>query len=271
MTVEKDTVFAGAVPAVYDAYLVPLIFQSYAIDTAKRLSEHPPASVLEIGCGTGVLTRALASTLPSTSRIIASDLNQPMLDHAQSRLSAENIDWRQADGMKLPFGDGEFDAVVCQFTAMFFPDKPAAFGEAHRVLSPGGTYICSVWDRIEENEIADAVTDALATVFPDDPPRFMARTPHGYHDLDVIRSDLARAGISDAQIETIAYRSRADSPRDAAIAYCHGSPLRDEIIARNPSGLNEATNAAEQAVAARFGTGAVDAKMQAHIITVQKS
>jgi SAM-dependent methyltransferase len=271
MTVDKDSVFAGTVPRIYDSYLVPLIFQSYAIDIARRLSQNPPARVLEIACGTGVATRALAAALPPTSAIIASDLNQPMLDHAQSRLSAENVEWRRADAMSLPFEDGEFDAVVCQFGAMFFPDKPKAFAEAVRVLSPGGTYIFSVWDRIEDNEIADIVTAALATVFPDDPPRFMVRTPHGYHDVDVIRDDLARGGIADAQVETIADRSCADSPRDAAIAYCHGTPLRDEIFARDPSRVNEATDAAERAVEKVFGTGAVDAKMQAHIVTVQKS
>ena len=271
MTVDKDSVFAGTVPGLYDSYLVPLIFEPYAVDVARRLSRNPPARVLEIACGTGVVTRALAGALPTTSTIVASDLNQPMLDCAQTQLASENVEWRQADALNLPFEDREFDAVVCQFGVMFFPDKPRGFAEAMRVLSPGGTYIFSVWDRIEDNEIADVVTHALATVFPDDPPRFMVRTPHGYHDVDVIRDDLARGGITGAQIETIAERSRADSARDAAIAYCHGSPLRDEIFARDPSRINEATDAAERAVRKVFGDGAVDAKMQAHIVTVQKS
>jgi SAM-dependent methyltransferase len=173
--------------------------------------------------------------------------------------------------MQLPFGDGEFDAVLCQFGAMFFPDKGKAFGEARRVLQPGGALLFNVWDRIEDNEIADVVAQALATVFPADPPRLIARTPHGYFDRAAIERDL-RAGGFDAspQIETIAARSIAPSAHVAAVAYCQGTPWRDEIEARGPGRLAEATQVAAQALAQRFGTGTVDGKIQAHVITVQR-
>jgi SAM-dependent methyltransferase len=173
--------------------------------------------------------------------------------------------------MQLPFGDGTFDAVVCQFGAMFFPDKAKAFSEARRVLGPGGVFIFSVWDRIEENEFADVVTTALESMFPANPPRFMARTPHGYCDGTLIERDLRSGGFADSTtIVTVAARSRAASPRVAAIAYCQGTPLRNEIEARDVTRLGEATDIAAQAIAKRFGPGPVDGKVQAHVVTIEK-
>ena len=263
----SDKVFAGSIPKIYDTYLVPLIFQRYADDLARRLASRAPQRVLEIAAGTGVVTRALAGTLPGSAEIVATDLNHAMLDYASTIGTSRPVVWRQADAAQLPFADAEFDAVVCQFGVMFFPDKSKAFAEARRVLKPGGLYLFNVWDRIEDNEFADTVTDALATVFPDDSPRFMRRTPHGYHDGSVIARDMAQGGFrASPQIVTVTDRSRADSARIPAVAYCQGTPLRNEIEARNASRLGEATDAAERAIARRFGTGAVDGKIQALVV-----
>jgi len=264
-----DKIFAGSVPKLYDTYMVPLIFAPYALDLARRLASKPPSNLLEIAAGTGVVTRALASALPASVSIVASDLNQAMIDHAKAVGTKRPVEWRQADAMQLPFEDATFDAVVCQFGAMFFPDKAKAFSEMRRVLRPGGVFVFNVWDRISENEFADTVTTALASVFPKDPPRFMARTPHGYHDLHAIKKDLAAGGFqASPEMDTVAARSRAASPRIPAIAYCQGTPLRNEIEARDATRLGEATDVAEKALAMRFGQGAVDGKIQAHVITV---
>jgi len=172
--------------------------------------------------------------------------------------------------MKLPFDDASFDVVVCQFGVMFFPDRPAAMREARRVLRPGGTLVFNAWDRIEVNEFALAATDALALVFPADPPRFMARTPHGYHDKAIIASDVAQAGFATPDIDTVAARSRADSARIPAIAYCQGTPIRNEIESRDASKLAAATDAAEREIVRRFGAGAVDAGMRAHVVVAPR-
>lgn len=175
---DGDKVFAGSIPELYDSYLVPLIFKAYAEDLAKRVAKLAPKTVLEIAAGSGVVTRALASKLAADARYTVTDLNQPMLDHAATKQGAdERITWRQADALDLPFGEASFDAVVCQFGVMFFPDRIAGYAEAHRVLKPGGSFIFSVWDEIAANEFADVVTEAAAGAFPDDPPRFLARTP----------------------------------------------------------------------------------------------
>jgi SAM-dependent methyltransferase len=268
---DVDSLFAGSVPKIYEACLVPFIFAPYAADLAMRVATRRPARVLEIAAGTGVVTRALAATLGTDASIVATDLNPAMLAEAKAVATVRPVDWRQADAMQLPFPDESFDAVVCQFGAMFFPDKPRAFAEARRVLRPGGAFLFSVWDRIGENEVADTVTTALAELFPDDPPRFLARTPHGYHDPARIDRDLTAAGFrGPAQIATVAARSHAESPRIAATAYCQGTPLRSEIEAHGPTAVERATDVAADAIARRFGRHAIDGKIQAHVVTVER-
>jgi len=268
---DSDKIFSGSIPKLYQEYLVPMIFEPYAADLVNRLASRSLTRVLEIAAGTGVVTRKLASVLSESVSIVATDLNQPMLDLASAIGTTRPVEWRQADAMRLPFPDETFDAVVCQFGAMFLPEKSKAFFEARRVLRSGGVFIFNVWDRIEENEFADAVTTALESVFPKDPPRFMARMPHGYYDHPTIARDLANGGFTASpQISTVAARSRAESPRVPAIAYCQGTPLRNEIETRDSSRLAEATDTATEAIAQRFGRGPVDGKIQAHIVTIEK-
>ena len=265
-----DKVFAGSIPKIYDTYLVPLIFQAYADDLARRTASLPARQVLEVAAGSGVVTRALAAALPADVEIVSTDLNPAMIEHAKSVGTQRAVEWSMADAMQLPFDDDRFDVVVCQFGAMFFPDKAHAFAEARRVLRPGGVLVFNVWDRIEENEFTDVVTNAVAALFPDDPPRFLARTPHGYHDKAMIRHDVAQGGFRGApEIVTVTETSRAASPRIPAVAFCQGTPLRSEIETRSRSRLEEATTAAEHALARHYGTGAVEGRIQAHVVTVE--
>jgi ubiquinone/menaquinone biosynthesis C-methylase UbiE len=264
---ETDKVFAGSIPENYDRYMVPLIFEPFAADLARRAAALSPRAVLETAAGTGVVTRALAPKLSPSASYTVTDLNQPMLNYAASRQAPDTrIKWRQADALALPFEGAAFDLVCCQFGAMFFPDRVAGYREAKRVLKPGGHFLFNVWDRIEENEFANEVTNALAKIFPSDPPRFLARTPHGYHDTAVIRRDLEEAGFSRVEIETRAEQSHAASPRIPAVAYCQGTVLRSEIEARDPAGLEGATSSAAAAIAERHGNGAVAGKIRAHVI-----
>jgi SAM-dependent methyltransferase len=247
-----------------------MIFEPYAAEIAPRVAALSPSRVLETAAGTGVVTRAMARTLPAGAELIATDLNQPMLDRAAATGASRPVHWRQADAMQLPFEDASFDVVVCQFGAMFFPDRAAAYAQARRVLRPGGVFLFDVWDRIEDNEFADVATQALARLFPADPPRFMPRVAHGYHDRQVIERDLANAGFTEAPgFETLAARSRADSPQGPAIAYCQGTPLRNEIEDRSGD-LGEATAVCLEAFTRRFGAGPVDGKIQAHIVTARR-
>jgi ubiquinone/menaquinone biosynthesis C-methylase UbiE len=264
----SDRNFAGAIPDLYDRLLVPLIFEEYAGDLARRVAGLRPQHVLEIAAGTGVLTRAMAPLLGVGAQIWATDLSPDMLDIAMRKQSDDKrIEWRQADALALPFEPQMFDAVVCQFGAMFFPDKVQGYREARRVLKPGGFFLLNIWESLAVNDFARTVEDALADIFPNDPPRFMGRMPHGYGDKQIIHGELDAAGFQAIAIETVAHRSRASSAQDVAFTYCQGTPLRAEIEARNPSGLDATTDTVAEVLRKRFGSGAIEGGISAHVVT----
>jgi len=267
----SDKVFAGSVPKLYEKHLVPLLFLPYAADAVKRLAARGPARVLEIACGTGVVTRAMAKGLPPGTSIVATDLNPGMLEEAAARGTERPVEWRPADALELPFEDASFDAVVVNFGVMFYPDRVQGHREARRVLRPGGLYLFYVWEGLAANEFADVITRALAERYPADPPRFLARTPYGHSDRDAHRAELAAAGFAGAvAFDDLPARSRADSALEVALGYCQGTPLKGEIEALDPEGLGAATEAAAAAVAAKFGNGAVDAGIGAIAVSVEK-
>jgi ubiquinone/menaquinone biosynthesis C-methylase UbiE len=264
----KDKDFIGSIPQVYDKYLVPLIFESCAKGLVDRVQAFGPSSILETAAGSGVVIRELAPRLATESTVMVTDLNQPMLDQAARMLKPDTrISWQQADALKLPFGDASFDIVMCQFGIMFYPDRITGYSEAQRVLKPGGAMVFNVWDRIETNEFADEVALAAASVFPDDPPRFLQRVPHGYHDENLIRKELHQAGFKEPAFESFEAISAAPSAYHPAVAYCQGTPLRNEIEERDPDLLEHVTDCASMAISKRFGTGPVSAGIKGIVIT----
>ena len=264
-----DKAFTGSIPAIYDEYLVPIFFAPYAEDLVRRLGGVKRGRLLELAAGSGAATRAMARALPPAVSIVATDLNQPMLDVSAARIAGRTIEWRVADACALPFDAQEFDCVVCQFGAMFFPDKLRAFAETRRVLAAGGLFLFNVWDALEANDFSAVATQATNRLFPDDPPTFFARLPHGYHDADLIRRTLTEAGFANLEIETVEKRGRAPSPRAAAIGICQGTPLRNEIEARDPKRLDEVTDGVAAALAAKFGSGAIEGRLRALVISAR--
>jgi SAM-dependent methyltransferase len=261
-----DAAFAGSIPEFYDRCLGPFLFEPYAADLAARAAELAPGRILETAAGTGIVTAALASALPGAD-IVATDLNPDMLAVAEGKLDSPRVSFAPADAQSLPFPDAAFDLVVCQFGAMFFPDRVAAYREARRVLRPGGPFLFNVWDRLEANPASQAVAEAVAALFPADPPSFLARVPFGYHDPALVEADLRSASFSVVEVETVSKRSRG-SAREVAPGLCQGSPLRAEIEARAPDRLDEATGAALAALIRRHGDP-VDASMSAHVFSAR--
>jgi ubiquinone/menaquinone biosynthesis C-methylase UbiE len=266
-----DKLFAGSIPEIYDRHLVPLIFESYARHLAERAAQLRPERILETAAGTGVLTRALTGRLPAHVEIVATDLNQPMLEWAHQRsLGGDRVIYQRADALALPFEDQAFDVVACQFGVMFFPDKIQGYREAYRVLKPGGHFLFNVWDQISANQFADVVTQALAGLFSQDPPLFMSRIPHGYHDVEKIGEGLRAAGFASISVETRDDTSTAPSPRHVAIAYCQGTPLRNEIEVRDAARLEEATEVVTDELARRFGAGSIEGRIRAHVFAATR-
>jgi len=263
-----DKAFLGTIPEVYDSYLVPLIFESYAEDLAARVSADQPTKILEIAAGSGVVARALAPRLAPGTDYMVTDLNEPMLEQAAKRQpNGGSISYRVADALELPFADGTFDTVLCQFAAMFFPDRVRGYSEARRTLKPGGQFIFNVWDKLEANQFPFEVERALETVFPSDPPRFMSRMPYSYFDPEQIRRELAVAGFSEISIEPREDTSTAPNARYAATAFCKGTPLLNEINIRDPFLLDRCVSTAARAIAERFGAGEVSGDIRGFVIT----
>lgn len=271
-TSSSDSTFAGSIPALYDRYLGPLLFAPYARELGERLADLKAGALLETAAGSGIVTEVLVETLPAGVEIVATDLNQAMVDHAAAKPALARATLRQADALALPFEAARFDAVVCQFGVMFFPDRVAGYREARRVLKPGGRLLFTMWDSLEHNPIPRCVVEAMARHFPANPPRFLARTPHGHFDRDTIRRELGDAGFGTVDLDVVALPSRAGSHRDPAIGFCQGTPMRGEIEARAPgaAGLQAATDAAAAALAAEFGDGPIEAPMQALVIVARR-
>ena len=229
---DTTTSFTGSVPAGYDRHMGPALFEPYAVDLAARLEVAEGGRVLELACGTGIVTRHLRRAMPASATLVATDLNQAMVDYARTAVPAEGIEWQAADAQALPFADGSFDAVVCQFGVMFLPDKVAGFREALRVLRPGGVMLTSTWGSLDENVLAGSIDRTLADIFPDDPPRFM-HTPYGYHDRDRIRADVRAAGWERVELVQVDLPCETAEAADIATAFVLGSPLSHELAARS--------------------------------------
>ena len=263
---DQELRFSGSVPGSYDRLMVPLLFRPFAEELTRRASSFHPRRVLETAAGTGVVTQALGDALPDAD-ITATDLNPPMLEVAQQRVTSPNVKFRAADALELPFDDHAFDLVICQFGAMFFPDKVRGHAEAHRVLDKGGHYLLAIWDRIERNPLSEAAQQTLIDTFPGDPPLFMREGPFGYHDPAAIESDIRNAGFSTVAIDTIELRSRVPSARDAATALCYGTPMGVEIEERAPGSLDRVFEKVLTAFTSFEGPSGIDAPMSAHLVT----
>jgi SAM-dependent methyltransferase len=266
LDVERASVFD-----VYDELLVPLCFQGYADDLVARLADLRSGSVLVVACGTGVDTRVLADALPPSVAITATDLVPGMVDRAERTGTSRVVTWDVADALTLPYDDESFDAVVCQFGAMFFPHKVDAFAESARVLRRGGRFELSVWDRIERNDFGDTVAAAMRALFPEDPPAFLDRLPYSYFDPGAIVADLVAAGFArPTHLERVGHRARAASPEVVACAFCGGTPLRDQLVAGGADRLPRAIDGASRALAERFGRLEVAGGTAALVTTARK-
>jgi len=223
VTSSLHTAFTGAIPENYDRYLGPLQLGPFARELAALLPADPGGDLLEVACGTGLLTREMRRALVPSRRLVATDLNKPMLDYARSRVPLPGIEWREADGMSLPFDRAEFAAVTCGFGMMFMPDKPKAVGEVRRVLRKGGLFLFSTWDRVDENTCSRVYAETIESLFPgDEEMRF--RIPWSLHDDDALKKLLVDGGFSGVTIERRRLPIEPFNPRDIATGQVRGTP-----------------------------------------------
>jgi SAM-dependent methyltransferase len=250
----------------YERRLVPAVFTPFANDLAERAAraaDHAPERVLELAAGTGVLTSAVLAALPG-AEVVATDFNKAMVAVGEQRVPAAT--WQTADAGDLPFESATFDMVLCQFGVMFFPDKPTAFSEMRRVLTPNGSCLVSAWGPIDAHDFQSAVVDACDRMFPNDPPKFMRSVPHHYDDADDLVDDVEAGGLRVVEVAHVTLESPAASAADIAAGYCLGTPLRSEIEQRDGN-LASVVAAATDEIERRLGTGMVRGRMLAHVVT----
>ena len=264
------TAFVGRIPENYDRYLAPLLFDHFADDLVGRLAVRDGMRILEVACGTGIVTRRLVDKLAGRGSIVATDLNEAMFAHARKGLPGPgDPTWRQADGTSLPFESGSFDAVVCQFGIMFFPDKAAGAREAFRVLRPGGVYLLNVWDALEHNPVQRLTHEAIAAFFPKDPPTFYT-VPASYHDIAVIDALLRDTGFEDVRCERVAKEGESPSATEAAIGLVDGNPVLGEIMQRRPEALDEIKAAVAARLARELGDRPLRAPLRAIVVAARR-
>jgi ubiquinone/menaquinone biosynthesis C-methylase UbiE len=261
--------FTGSIPEHYDRWLGPVLFEPYARDLAARLRVDDGARVLEIACGTGIVTRRLRERLPAGARLVATDLNEPMLAHARRKLEGmKGIEWRQADAGALPFPPASFDAAVCQFGLMFVPDKAAACREARRVLAPGGTFLFNVWDSLENNRFAKVAHETIAGFFKSDPPTFY-QVPFSLSRTDELRALLSGAGFAGIEVEPVALEGRSPSAQELATGLVEGNPVGTSIRERGGISVDEVVRAVAAAVAREYGDRPVRLPLRAFVLTAR--
>lgn len=262
--------FVGSIPHNYDTCLGPFLFEFYAKDLARRVEVPVGSRVLEIACGTGITTRALRAALPESVEIVATDLNEPMLEHARSACEdLPNVCFEQADAMTLPFGDASFDAVVCQFGLMFFPDKPQGLREVHRVLKPGGSFTTNTWGSLDANPVIRVVESAVGRYLDGGPPAFFA-VPFGYHAHATIRADLTAGGLADTALEVVRTEGQSPAAKALATGFVEGSPGLAEIQERGNAAVPDIVAAVAADLAQAYGDAPLRAPLEAIVVSARR-
>jgi SAM-dependent methyltransferase len=265
---DSNTRFTGSIPEIFDRHLGPVIFEPFAQDLARRVVVGDGASVLETACGTGIVTRRVREAMPRGAKLVATDLNQAMIDHARAHLAdLPGITWQAADAADLPFDGASFDVAVMQFGLMFVPDKDRAAREARRVLKPGGTFLVSVWDEMRLNPFSRIAHETITGLFPDDPPQFY-KVPFGYTDPGVLRALLDGNGFKDVVVESVKLEARAPSARFFATGLVEGNPVRISIEERGAQ-LAPVVDAIASALVSEFGDTPCVSRLQAWVATAR--
>jgi ubiquinone/menaquinone biosynthesis C-methylase UbiE len=265
----SNAAFVGTIPETYDRFLGPLLFEPYAQDMAGRVRRAGGVRVLELACGTGIVTRALLAVLASGGELTATDLNEAMLGVARENAGTDpRLRVQQADACSLPFPDRSFDLIVCQFGVMFFPDKAGSMREARRVLALGGRYLFNVWDSLEHNPIPAAVQESLEELLPSNPPRFLAQTPYGWFDPKAIESTVRAGGFTSVRHDVVAFPSESSSAADAARGLIEGTPILIALSERGITDTRAIREATSDRLAAGFGKAPCRSTMQALVFEV---
>jgi ubiquinone/menaquinone biosynthesis C-methylase UbiE len=230
----------GSAPELYERYLVPATTAVWAPDLIERAGLQAGERVLDVACGTGIVARLAAAQVGSTGRVAGLDLNAGMLEMARSLQdrTGSSIAWHHGSVLAMPFPDAAFDAVLCQLGLQFFPDRPTALQETHRVLAPGGRLALNVYSAIERNPAPRALADALDRHLDPSASAFK-RAEHVLADAETVRTLVGGAGFRDPEVHAVTKTIRFPSPREWVRIQLAATPLAT-VVGQMESGQRTA-------------------------------
>jgi ubiquinone/menaquinone biosynthesis C-methylase UbiE len=265
-----SNLFSGEIPENYDEFLYTLFFEPYAIDLTERIIALNPKKILEVACGTGIVTQHLLKAIPPSATITATDINPGMLALAKQKVANDDrVKLQVVDAHVLPFEDNSFDCIFAQFGVMFYGDKPKAYAEAMRVLHPGGTFIFNTWAGLADNPIALIAMELLTEYFPDNPPSFF-NIPFSYFNPDAIKTDLMQVGFRTISITNLSAVGKGASSMDIARGLLKGTPMYNEIAERNYDLLPVLIEELSIRLAKIYGNEDLEVPLKAMVVTAEK-
>jgi ubiquinone/menaquinone biosynthesis C-methylase UbiE len=257
--------FSGEAARNYDHYLGPFLFEPSSKIVSELIPEGFEGNLLEVAAGTGRLTRHLVDRLSPEGRLVATDLSEDMLDVARARVSSDKLSFQVADAQALPFPDGSFDRVLCQYGLMFLPDKQKGFDEAYRVLRTGGRFIFATWDDTHKIPFLDLVFNEVLLPFFNSADSAKYVVPFHMHDPEVLEDFMVKAGFRNVVVERKPFMGSAPSPRDLVNGFLLNHSLGKEVMEKDPAALQPLAEKLEHLIGERFGTGPVVGELSAFI------
>ena len=261
---EKTAAFAGTIPANYERYLGPFLFEPYALDLVSRLRDKKYPDILEIACGTGRVTAHLAKSVKHDT-LTATDLNPDMIKVAKDIIQNDSINWMPADGMELPFDDSSFDLVVMQFGIMFFLDKEKGLKEAYRVLRHGGKLIYSTWNKVETVKAIHEGRVVIESYFGDDLPKFYS-VPFSMYDDRELTTITRRAGFKSITTTLVKKEGVSPSASDLAKGIVEGNPIYMAILERDTSLVNIIKDHVQKVLTEKFSVKDLRSPLEAWVV-----
>jgi ubiquinone/menaquinone biosynthesis C-methylase UbiE len=260
----------GSAAELYQRYLVPAIASLWAADLIDRAAPRPGERVLDVACGTGVVSRLAAERMGS-GRVVGLDINAGMLAVARS-LNSRTIEWYEGSALAMPFPDSSFDLCLCQFGLQFFPDRPAAMREMFRVLQLGSRVALSVFSAIERTPVTNALADALDRRLRPGASS-IKRSEHSLANADDLRQLAVGQGFRDVSVSTVTQTLRFASPREYVRMQLTATPLAG-LVADMESGpldvLMDAIAGDLNAALCRDGEEGLVSPQEAHVLLARK-
>jgi ubiquinone/menaquinone biosynthesis C-methylase UbiE len=255
----------GDAPFAYNTYIVDTFMQDYSRRLVEAAAIKTGDRVLDVACGTGVVTRLAASKSGSEGHVVGFDLNAGML--ARARGSGETpatIDWREGSATEMPFADGSYDLVLCQHGLQFIPDKVAALSEMHRVLAPDGRLLISVWRSIEHCPWQAAIADAIDRNVGSEPAA-LVRSAFSFGDADQLRQVIASAGFHDLEIRVELETIRHSSLDEYVPGYISATPVAAAVAGLDPEAQGKIIDDVRESLAAHIVGSGLAAPIEAHL------